>query len=137
MKSIHKNALILLLGNAAALILEVLPFGAVLIFASPDGENVRRTFSYFDLTPYGYANAGPFITAVLTCVLFILSAVCLITGKKAPLKAVSILSLISLTASLAPLFFGIRYFTLTALFISLILIIVFILSVIFQKQSKK
>ena len=43
-----------------ALILELLPNGVVLNFANPDGEPWRRTYSYFSLTPFGYANFGPF-----------------------------------------------------------------------------
>ena len=50
----------------AALVLEATPWGAVLIFAPGPGETVRETFSYFSLTPFGYANFFPLLTAVLT-----------------------------------------------------------------------
>lgn len=52
-----------------AFVLELLPYGVVLNFANPEGEPWRRTYSYFSLTPFGYANFGPFITAILTCAL--------------------------------------------------------------------
>ena len=52
----------------ATLILELLPNGVVLNFANPEGEPWRRTYSYFSLTPFGYANVGPFITDLyFTC----------------------------------------------------------------------
>ena len=53
-------------------ILELLPNGVVLNFANPEGESWRRTYSYFNLIPFGYANFAPFITALLTIVLIIL-----------------------------------------------------------------
>lgn len=45
------------------IVLEILPFGAVCNFAkAPEagGGVYRKTFSYFDLTPFGYANFGRF-----------------------------------------------------------------------------
>ena len=54
------------------LILEVLPYGAVCIFASSPTDRIRETFSYFDLTPFGYANFAPLFTAIITCLVFIL-----------------------------------------------------------------
>lgn len=51
------------LALAAALVLELLPWGAVLVFGRPaeDGTigRFRETFSYFSLTPAGYANFFP------------------------------------------------------------------------------
>mgnify|MGYP006903536268 FL=1 len=58
-----------------ALIFELLPNGVVLRFMNPEGEPWVRTYSYFSLVPYGYANFGPLIAAALTCVLIILIAV--------------------------------------------------------------
>ena len=58
-----------------ALIFELLPNGVVLRFMNPEGEPWVRTYSYFSLVPYGYANFGPLIAAVLTCVLIILIAI--------------------------------------------------------------
>lgn len=134
MKSIRKLSLLLLSGNAITLLLEALPFGAVLVFANYDGGSLIENYSYFDIIPYGYANAGPFITAILTCVLFILSAVCLVSGKKAFLKGINTIALIAFAASVAPLFFGIRYFTLTALAISLLLFAQFVISALQLKK---
>ncbi len=51
------------------LILEILPYGAVCNFAT-ETRRIRELYSYFDLTPYGYANFAPFLTALLTCIIF-------------------------------------------------------------------
>lgn len=48
-----KKRFLYLIFPAVALILEILPFGAVCNFANPDGEPWRETFSYFSLTPFG------------------------------------------------------------------------------------
>ena len=76
-----KRSLYLLL-PVITLILEILPYGAVLHFGNPEGEPWRKTFSYFDPTPFGYANFAPLLTAVITCVVFVLLAVYCLTGKR-------------------------------------------------------
>ena len=85
------------------LVLELLPYGAVLHFGNPEGEPLRETFSYFDITPYGYANFGPFITAILTCVLLVLSIINLLVDNYKIKTTIKMVSLIALVASLAPL----------------------------------
>ena len=85
------------------LVLELLPYGAVLHFGNPEGEPLRETFSYFDMTPYGYANFGPFITAILTCVLLVISIIHLLVDNDKIKTTIKIVSLIALVASLAPL----------------------------------
>lgn len=85
------------------LVLELLPYGAVLHFGNPEGEPLRETFSYFDMTPYGYANFGPFITAILTCVLLVISIINLLVDNYKIKSTIKIVSLIALVASLAPL----------------------------------
>lgn len=57
------------------IVLEILPYGAVLVFATSPTDRVRETFSYFSLTPFGYANFAPFITAMLTCVVLLLALI--------------------------------------------------------------
>ena len=66
-----KKKIILLCILIAALVLEALPNGVVIYFANPEGDPFRETYSYFSLTPYGYANIFPLITAVMTCVLLL------------------------------------------------------------------
>ena len=86
------------------LVLELLPYGAVLNFANTDGEELRTTYSYFDLTPYGYANFGPFVTAILTCILLVVSFVSLLADNCKLKAIVKIVSGVASVTSLAPLF---------------------------------
>ncbi len=88
------------------LVLELLPYGAVLNFANPEGDPWRRTYSYFDPTPYGYAHFTPFLTAIATCVALALLAVYLITGKKAVGTAARTVLAVGAVLSLGFLLFG-------------------------------
>lgn len=95
----------------SAFILELLPYGAVLQFAvAPEegGGTLRRTFSYFDLTPFGYANFPPFLTASLTVLLLALCLVLIIgKGEHTGLRrALFIGNAVALVLSLLPLLFS-------------------------------
>lgn len=115
-----KNALLLVL-PVITLILEALPYGAVLNFADPEGETTRKTFSYFSLTPYGYANFAPFITAITTVLVFALVIVYLVTKKEAVFKAVKALLAVGVALSLCPLIMSFEYFSLVAALVSVTL----------------
>ena len=104
-----------------ALILELLPNGVVLNFANPEGEPWRRTYSYFSLTPFGYANFGPFITAILTCILLVLVAVYLFKPRKGLNTAILNVSGFATAASLMPLMFGFDYITVIGIIITILL----------------
>ena len=104
------------------LILEILPYGAVCNFANPEGEPWRKTFSYFDLTPFGYANFAPFLTAIITCLIFVLLVVFCIKGNvRTAIRAKSLLYA-AVVLSLGPLVFGIAYFSVVAALITLSLV---------------
>ena len=109
------------------LVLEAIPYGAVLIFLGME-EDWRKTFSYFSLTPFGYANFGPFITALLTCVLFVLAIIAVFKSSRGLNITIMIISIIATAASLTPLLFGIDYFTPVAIAISVLLAIEFCIS---------
>lgn len=121
-----KNLLLkffLLLPPLCALILEALPYGAVLIFKvqTEDGnfETIRVLSSYFDPTNYGYANFGPLIAAVLTCAIILCAVLYFFIPKAAtPLKIVSVAACV---ASLLPLLFGLEYFSAFGTAISILL----------------
>lgn len=91
------------------IILQILPCGAVLVFAPSPTERVRETFSYFNLTPFGYANFAPFITALLTCIILVFALISIKLEKMR--KAVFWLSLAAAIISLLPLVFGIDYYS--------------------------
>ena len=112
---------IALSATTLAFVLELLPYGAVCNFANPEGEPWRRTYSYFDLTPFGYANFAPFLTALLTCALLVLLIVSIVTKKqmRAPMLSVSVIATL---LSLAPLLLGVSFFSLVGAMISLALL---------------
>ena len=107
-----KKALQYLILPVITLALELLPYGAVCNFMNPEGDPWRETFSYFSLTPFGYANFGPFLTAVITCVVLGLLVIYALTGKRGwALSARNILAM-AVVVSMGPLMFGISYFSL-------------------------
>jgi len=103
------------------LILEILPYGAVCNFANPEGAPWRETFSYFDLTPFGYANFSPLITAVITCIVLLLLMIYCITGKTRQAITARNLLCVCAVVSFGPLLFGFSYFSVVGLLISLTL----------------
>ena len=109
---------ILILG---ALILELLPDGVVLRFANPEGEPLVETYSHFDMTPFGYANFGPFIAAVLTCVLLVLVVIYLFKPRKGLNNAILTVSGVAAVAAFAPILFGVKYLTAIGILVGLLL----------------
>lgn len=122
-----KKKIITLALLLSALVLEILPYGAVLNFANPEGESWRKTYSYFSMTPYGYANFGPFITALLTCVLLVIIILSILL-KKNWSRSISIISAIATLTSLAPLMFGFSNFSLVGAMISACILATFVIS---------
>ena len=117
-----RKRLFYLLLPVITLILEILPYGAVCNFSNPEGESWRRTFSYFDMTPFGYANFAPLLTAMVTCLLFGLLAVYLFTNKHRMFMLVRTLLWIGVVLSLCPLLYGIRFFSLVGAMITVSLV---------------
>lgn len=100
------------------LILELLPYGAVCNFANPNGDPWRETFSYFSLTPFGYANFSPFLTAVITCIVLVLLVIFALTGKQGVARKAGNILPVAAVLSLGPLLFGISYYSLVGGLIS-------------------
>ncbi|MBQ8620733.1 MAG: hypothetical protein IJ422_00280 [Oscillospiraceae bacterium] len=73
-----KKRLLYLILPIVTLILEILPYSAVLNFMRPAAtEGVppgqfRELYSYFDMTPFGYANFAPLFTGIITCIILLL-----------------------------------------------------------------
>ena len=105
------------------LILEILPFGAVCNFANPDGEPYRHTYSYFDLTPFGYANFAPFLTALLTCVVLLLLLGYAISDRIGLKQKAKGVSGVATVLSLCPLLLGAAYYSWLGAAITLCLLV--------------
>lgn len=121
-----KKRFLYLILPAVTLILEILPYGAVLNFARPatDGSigHFRELYSYFDLTPFGYANFAPFITAVMSCVIFLMLLIYCITDKRRFAVIARNILWGCAVVSLGPLVLGVRYFSAIGLLITLTII---------------
>lgn len=128
----YKLTIIILL--IIVLILEILPNGAVLNFSTSQGELTRKTYSYFSLTPFGYANFGPFLTAISTVLLLLLMLLFLLKENSLIFKTINFISVASLTFSLLPLIQDIKYFSVTGIFISLILAIEILILFVFKEK---
>lgn len=125
----------LLICSTAALILELLPSGAVLVFAPSPTERARETYSYFSMTVFGYGNFAPFITAVLTVVLLVLAIVCTLQKTDDLIKPVAVISGVAFVVSVLPLIFGFEYLSLVGVLISLLLAGDFSLGLVMRKYS--
>ena len=105
------------------LILEILPYGAVLNFARPseNGEigYFRETYSYFDLMPYGYGNFFPLVTAILTCVVLVLLGIYSMVGKKQFITITKGIACFATVSSCFPILMGVKYFSLVGILISI------------------
>ncbi len=113
-----KRAYTLLILPVVAIVLEALPYGAVLQFAD-ESQTYRETFSYFDGTPYAYANFGPLIAAALTCITLLLVIILLAKKKETLCTGVAVLSGLAAAASLWGNVMG---FSVTGLLITLVLL---------------
>jgi len=130
-----KKKLVMLCTTLIALVLEILPYGAVCNFANPEGEPWRRTYSYFDLTPFGYANFAPLIVALLTCALTVMIVESLVSKK--PMRTPSLtVSAIATVLSLAPLLYGISFFSIVGAFISVALALTTVVAFVKGKSEE-
>jgi len=116
-----KKMIFAFLSSLAALILEMTPWGAVLRFGQPDGDPIRKTYSYFSLVPYGYANFFPLLTAIVTVLLVIAFVIAFIGKKEKAENTCFYLSFAGAILSLLPLLQGIQNFSVTGAGITLFL----------------
>ena len=128
-----KKRLLYLILPIVTLILEISPYGAVLNFMLPSMTEVvpagrfRELYSYFDLTPFGYGNFAPLITAIITCFVILLLVIYCFTGKERLAKNAKNILCAGIVISFCPLLFGIAFFSVIGLLISLSLIGEFLL----------
>lgn len=135
--SMKKRGAALIILPVLALILQILPYGAVLNFANPEGEPFRRAYSYFSLVPFGYANFGPLITAILTCVLMLLIFIVIFKYNDTVYGAAQLISAIAFFASVTPIFYGLQNISVIGIVISVALCAHTVLMTIIKKTYKK
>ena len=129
-----KNRLLYVILPIITLILEVLPYGAVCNFANPEGEPLRKTFSYFDLVPFGYANFAPLLTAIITCIILIMLFIYVFTNVNRIITFTKTLLCVGIIVSFCPLIFGINYYSVVGGLITVSLIAEYVLLSIFVKE---
>lgn len=136
-KSEEKFLTVLLIGlPVLAVILELLPFGAVLTFAPSPAETARETYSYFSMLPMGYGDVGPFFTAVLTCVILLVSVVSVWKKEEGLLTGLLALSVLALLTSLMPLAFGVDWFSAVGAMITVVIAAEIAVVILYRKRKK-
>lgn len=112
-----KNRLKYLILPVVTLVLEILPYGAVLNFMIPSttegapAGRFRELYSYFELTPFGYGNFAPLITAVISCIVLLLVIIYCLTGKQILIIKAKNILYVCTAFSLCPLVLGISFFS--------------------------
>lgn len=117
--------ILLIVFCVVSFILELLPNGVVLRFANPEGEPWVNTYSHFDMTPFGYANFGPLVAAVLTCVLLVLAVIYFFKPRKGLNTAIMNVSGFATVGAFAPLMFGTNYLTVIGIIVGILLAAMF------------
>lgn len=114
----------------AAVVIQILPLGAVLRFGitAQDGtvSFSFENYSYFDITPFGYAMFNYMICAVFTAIASLLSLLRTVTKSRRQ-TPVTVLSAIALAMSLIPYIFG--AYNIFTIIVSMLLAAVVALSV--------
>ena len=134
MAKLNIKKFLLIMVPIAALILELLPNGVILRFANPEGEPWVKTYSHFNMTPFGYANFGPLIAAVLTCVLLLLAVIYFFKPRKGLNIAIMNVSGFATVVAFSPLMFGTDYLTVVGIIVGLLLAVTF--GVCFMKEKR-
>ena len=133
-----KVRMIYLVMSISALCAELFGKGAVCVFAVSPEKTQTTLFSYFSLVPFGYANFGPFITAVLTTVIVLLSVVLFTKKAQKITKCLTVLNIAAVIASLLPLIMlGAAYFNLVSYIITVILAAMAVMTVFVKKEVIK
>lgn len=135
MKKVRISYLIM---SIAALCAELFGKGAVCVFAVSPEKTQTTLFSYFSLVPFGYANFGPFITAVLTSVIVVISVVLFTKKAQKITKCLTVLTAAAAAASLLPvIMLGAAYFNMVSAIISVILVVMAVMTIFIKKEVGK
>ena len=135
-----KKRLLYLILPIITLILEILPYGAVCNFKRPSADGTfighfRELYSYFDLTPFGWANFAPLITAIITCIVLLILLIYCFTGKLKLARTAKKILCVGAVISFGPLLLGLHFLSVVGVLISLSLIGEFLLLRRFTKAS--
>ncbi len=118
-----------------AIILEALPGGAVLIFSDGSGSGIISTYSYFSLTPFGYANFAPLITGLLTIALLIMVIVGFVrAGGKKLRTATIVVNAIAVLISISPLIYGVHYYNTISAAVTTMLVLMLGMTVLAKNE---
>ena len=97
--------------SLTALVLQILPVSAVLVFRGPDYYN-RNMYSCFDLMLVGYASLGPFLSAILNILLLVMLLVVILRKKTGLCNTIFICTLLSaLLMAIGPILLGGDYWS--------------------------
>ncbi|WMJ23734.1 hypothetical protein RBG61_03470 [Paludicola sp. MB14-C6] len=127
-----------LIAMLITVILEILPYGAVLNFAAAPNKTIRKTFSYFSLTPFFYASFTPLLTAILTVITIIMSVIILMKKTILPklVNATFVCIIIAFLLSITPLIVvGLRCFSIVGMLISISLLVAATFLVVYKKVN--
>ena len=139
-----KKRFLYLILPIVTLILEILPYGAVCNFMRPPSEvnsdapvgHFRELYSYFDLTPFGYANFAPLITAIITCIVLLILVIYCFSGKVKLARTAKNILCVGAVISFGPLLLGPHFLSVVGVLISISLIAEFIVLRCFTKVSE-
>lgn len=121
---------------ALAVVLELLPFGVVLEFAVSPTETARETYSYFSMLPLGYADFGPFFTAILTCVMLGASVVTVFQKADELLIGLALLAALAFFTSLFALIYAFPGISVIGVLITALMAAEFVLSILCKKSGR-
>ena len=130
--SMKNSRLTVLFAPLLALVLELLPWGTVVYFFDPALGRYRNVYSYFSLVPFGYANVGPFFTALATCVLLVLLILYVFKGKRSVLLAATGVSCVVFLVSLTAMPYGV---TMVGVLVTVMLLVSSVLLILKAKKS--
>lgn len=130
-----KRKIFMIILSVLTVILELLPYGAVCIFMDDGGTEIRRTYSYFSLIPYGYADFSPLITALLSCVILTLCVILCFPKSQRLIAYIAVLSALATVISVCPILLGIENYSFLGKIITALLAIIFILALSVKKKE--
>ena len=135
-----KKRSFLLIFPVIAILLGLLPQSVVMNFADYDAETgnvniIKKYFSYFDMTPFGYGDFFPLMTAILTCAVTLLALIYMFTGRYALLNIMIGTCIAAAIVSVLPVL--LKSYTLIGLGITLLLVIEIMFITAMKKNESK